>query len=438
MFAPKPVPVSTVLFYIVLYTVAIAIFVVFFNPLSILLLNLCFPAFTAALIRNATYCGNTVRKFYTYWALKWPFRWAKWWIPLDKLRNYTVREQEIFFNEVQRSEEVMWAMSPEAWARLMRKIYAYPFKVLADGLKKRDDLFEALLQVTSDEGRAHDLIKQYMHHGALPKPQMEILVRKVCEESAKDKHAILFHILCDYIKRCGFSKEMTEKITQNEAVSQQLKDAITDSLLAHNQRVQTRCLHNLCTVEQLDAWVNFCKNNKVIHPEAQQEMSLNQYAIFHKHGHSLDPAAISYLLWNDDEKMAEQIFRNEPKFGILNKNIEFTLGKHDYLKPLLQKVIEENMENLRKRINKRKELSTEQLNMLFDCPSSADLVIEYIGYRELPKELHKRMLERPEDAKKIIGFYDKQGHIIEHDVWLEALKCGYLQSKPMNGIEAIG
>ena len=424
--------------YIVYYTGAIFWFLVFFNPLSLFLINLFKPSLAARMAHSEIYCGGTICKFYTYLALKWPFKWAKWWIPLDKLCNYTIREQEIFFNEVQRSKEAMWAMSPQAWAWLMRKIYAYPFKVLADGLRDRNDFFEALLQVTSEEGRERELIKQYMHYGALPKPQMEILVKKVCEESAADQHAALFNILCDYIKRCGFNREMSEKILSNETVSPRLKEAITDCLKAHNQRVRAKNLHDLRTVEQIDAWTEFCHNNRNIHPEAQQEMSLNQYAIFHKYGHSLDAAAISYLLWNGDERMAEQIFRNEPKFGILNKNIEFVLGKHDYLHPLLQKVTEETREDLRKRINKHQKLNTEQLNKLFDCPSSADLVIEYLGYQELPKELHKRMIERPEDAAKIIGCYDRQGYVIDTDVWVEALKCGYLQGKPLHGEETVG
>ena len=437
MFAPKMVPVSTVCFYLMFYFVTSIWFLLVFNPVSMFVINLCAPALAATLAHSKNYCGNTTCQFYTWLALKFPFKWAKWWIPLDKLHEYTVEEQKIYFNEVHRSKEVLWALSPEAWASLMKNIYVYPFKVLADGMRERNDLFAALLNLTAKEGRERELIKQYMHYGALPKPQMEILVKKVCEESANGKDSILLTVLCDYIKRCGLSKEMLEKIMRDEAVSPQLK-SVVDAWLAHKQRIQTRSLRDLSTIEQIVAWTEFCRNNRNIHPEAQQEMSLNQYAIFHKNGHSLDAGAIAYLLWYGDEKMAEQIFRNEPNFGILSKNIEFTLGKHDYLKPLLQKVTEETREDLRKRINNREELSTEQLNKLFDCPSSADLVIEYISYQELPKELHKRMIERPKDAKKIIGFYDKQGHIIEHDVWLEALKCGYLQSKPMNGIEAIG
>lgn len=431
------VPVSTVCSYIVYYIGGIFWFLVLFNPLSIFLINLFKPSLSARMAHSESYCGDTVRKFYTYLALKWPFKWAKWWIPLDKLRDYTVEEQKIYFNEVHRSKEVLWALSPEAWARLMKNIYVYPFKVLADGMRERNDLFAALINLTSEEGRERELLKQYMHYGALPKPQMEILVDKVREESANGKDSILLTVLCDYIKRCGLSKEMLEKIMRDEAVSPQLK-SVVDAWLAHKQRIQTRSLRDLSTIEQIVAWTEFCRNNRYIHPEAQQEMSLNQYAIFHKNGHSLDAAAISYLLWIGDEKMAEQIFRNEPKFGILSKNIEFTLGKHDYLRPLLQKITEETREDLRKHINNREELSTEQLNKLFDCPSSADLVIEYISYQELPKELHKRMIERPEDAAKIIGFYDKQGHIIEHDVWVEALKCGYLQGKPLHGEETVG
>ncbi|MBQ9271334.1 MAG: hypothetical protein IJ218_03620 [Alphaproteobacteria bacterium] len=67
-------------------------------------------------------------------------------------------------------------------------------------------------------------------------------------------------------------------------------------------------------------------------------MNLNQYAIFHKHGRLLDAAAIAYMLFYGSQDMAELIFCYEPNYGILNKNIEFILGKHEYLRPLLEKV----------------------------------------------------------------------------------------------------
>ncbi len=341
MFAPKMVPVSTVCFYIMFYTITVIWFLFIFNPLSMFLINLCAPALAATLAHSKNYCGNTTCQFYTWLALKLPFKWAKWWIPLDKLHEYTVREQEIYFNEIDRSKEVLWALSPEAWASLMKNIYVYPFKILADGMRERNDLFAALINLTSEEDKERELIKQYMHYGALPKSQMEILIDKVREESSQDKHGVLFRILCDYIVRCGFSREMTKRIINDDAVSQLLKDKVADSITAHNQRVQTRNLSDLATLEQVELWQKFCQTNQKIHPMAQQEMSLNQYAMFHKYGHELDAGAIAYLLWHGDEKMAEQIFRTEPKFGILNEQIEFVLDKHEYLRPLLQKVMAE-------------------------------------------------------------------------------------------------
>ncbi len=399
------VPVSTVCSYIVYYTGAIFWFLVLFNPLSIFLINLFKPSLSAKMAHSKTYCGDTICGFYTYLALKWPFKWAKWWIPLDKLRDYTVREQEIYFNDVHRGKEVLWALSPEAWARLMKNIYAYPFKVLADGMRERNDLFAALLDLTSKEGKERELLKQYMHYGALPKPQMEILVDNVRKESSQGKHEVLFRILCDYIERCGFSKEMTERILNDDAASQLLKDEVADSLTAHNQRVQTKNLFNLSTLEQVEAWQKFCETNKRIHPMAQQEMSLNQYAMFHKLGHSLDAGAIAYLLWHRDEKMAELIFRTEPKFGILDEKIEFVLRKHEGFNLLLQDVIKDTEEDLRKRISDREELSIEQMNKMFDVPSAAELVCDYIAFHPLPDDLQTRMLALP-NASTLINLYD--------------------------------
>ncbi len=465
------VPTSTVCFYIVYYTGAIFWFAVLINPLTLLILNLIAPAFAASLVHDEVYCGKTICKFYTYLALKWPFKWAKWWVTPDLLKNYTVREQEIYFNEVRQDEEVLWSLSPEAWAVLMRDIYVYPFKKLANGLKERNDLFKALLDLTSLEGKERQLLKEYMSCDILPKAQLTILIEKACEEShpqglgiigrillkyikrcgtlSKAQLTLLIkklcseeqqhcfdtvgHILCDYVERCGISKDLMSKISDSEKISQVVKDAVAESNEAYLQKVVTKRLYNLSSIEEVDEWVKFCAKDKKICAFAQQEMSLNQYAIFHKQGHHLDAGAISYLLWYGGPEMAKQIFLNEPKFGILDSKIEFVLDKHEYLRPTLQKVIEETEADLRERIWGGYELDIEELNQMFDCPNSNDLAVEYFSRYSLPKEFHKRMLEPKNEG--CLQFYISQGWLLsayqlDDEVAEECKRLGYHLDPP--------
>ena len=428
------VPVSTMCLYIVFYTGAIFWFVVLFNPLTLFVINLLAPAFAAALVHNEIYCGKTICRFYTYLALKWPFKWAKWWVTPNLLKNYTVQEQKIYFNEVRQDEEVLWSLSPEAWAVLMRNIYVYPFKKLANGLKERNDLFTALLDLTCQEGKERQLLKEYMKDGTLPKSQLAILVGKVCAESKNiQSGSVIRRILLDYVERCGISKEQISKITGDENISQVVKDAVAESNEAYLQKVVTKRLYNLSSIEQVDEWVKFCAKDKHICVLAQQEMSLNQYAIFHKQGHHLDAGAISYLLWYGGPEMAKQIFLNEPKFGVLDSKIEFILDKHEYLRPTLQKVIEETEADLRERIWGGYELDIEELNQMFDCPNSNDLAVEYFSRYPLPKEFHKRMLE-PKNAGSL-QFYISQGWLLsayqlDDEVAEECKKLGYRLDPP--------
>ena len=434
LFAPQMVPVSTMCFYILFYVAAIFWFAVFFNPLVLFVFNLLAPAFAATLVHNEIYCGKTICRFYTYLALKWPFKWAKWWVTPDLLKNYTVQEQKIYFNEVRQDEEVLWSLSPEAWAVLMRNIYVYPFKKLANGLKERNDLFTALLDLTCQEGKERQLLKEYMKDGTLPKSQLAILVGKVCAESKNSQSgSVIRRILLEYVERCGISKEQMSKITGDENISQVVKDAVAESNEAYLQKVVTKRLYNLSSIEQVDEWVKFCAKDKHICVLAQQEMSLNQYAIFHKQGHHLDADAISYLLWYGGPEMAKQIFLNEPKFGVLDSKIEFILDKHEYLRPTLQKVIEETEADLRERIWGGYELDIEELNQMFDCPNSNDLAVEYFSRYSLPKEFHKRMLE-PKNAGSL-QFYISQGWLLsdyqlDDEVAEECKKLGYRLDPP--------
>ena len=431
--ASKMVPISTMCFYILFYMVAILWFVVFFNPLVLLIFNLISPSFAATLVHNEACCGKTVCKFYTWLALKWPFKWAKWWITPNLLQNYTTEEQMTYFWYVDGSENTLWKLSPEAWGRLVKNIGYYSFDCLAKGMKERDDLFAALLDLTVSEQRVRALIRGYMEAGTLPKTQAEILIKKACVESEQYASGVIGRLLCDYIGRCGISRELMASVTTNDKTSEALKSAVTDSEDAYLQKLTTKRLFNMDTIEKIDEWAEFCASKKKISVAAQKEMSALQYQMFHRNGHRLDARAIMHMLWYKDKDFAEMIFVNEPQFGILNDKIDFILDKHDYLRPTLQEIIKEVEKDLHRRIYDRQELTEEKLNQMFDCPNANDLALEYISHYPLPKALHKRLLEPKNEGA--LQFYISQcwllsAYQLDTEVAEECKKRGYRLDPP--------
>ena len=426
LFAPKLVPVSTMCFYIVFYMGAILLFAMLFNPLTLFIFNLFAPAFAAALVHKEDYCGKTICKFYTWLALKWPFRWAKWWITPDLLKNYTIEEQITYFQKVNNSKSTFWKLKPEAWVKLVKNNGYYPFSYLAEGIQKRDDLFTALLDLTISEQKVRSLIREYMETGTLLKSQMNILIEKACTESETQDSGIVGRLLCDYIERCGISKELMTNITTNDKTSESLKKAVVDSVDAYLQKLTTKRLFDMDTFEKLEEWVEFCAPDKKICVAAQKEMSYLQYQIFNQKGHHLDAAAIMHLLWNRGKNFAEMIFSNEPKFGILNNEIQFILDKHNYLRPALQEIIEYVEKDLRHRIcDYGEELTEEQLNQMFDCPNANNLALEYISLHSLPSVLHKRMLELDSAEEIIKSYVMHKDYQLDEAVRVECEKRGW-------------
>ncbi|MBR6355224.1 MAG: hypothetical protein IKR92_00070 [Alphaproteobacteria bacterium] len=406
---------------------------VLFNPLVLLVINLVAPAFAAAMVHTKDYCGKTVCKLYTRLALKWPFKWAKWWITPDLLQNYTIDEQITYFRLVNSSEEALWKLSPEAWARLVKNNGYFPFECLAKGMKERNDLFSALLDLTVSEQKVRALIRGYMEAGTLPKTQAEILIEKACAESEKYASGVVGRILCEYIERCGISREMMENVTTCDKASEALKQAVVDSEDVYLQKLTTKRLFNMDTIEKIDEWAEFCASKKKISVAAQKEMSALQYQMFHRNGHRLDARAIMHMLWYKDKDFAEMIFVNEPQFGILNDKIDFILDKHDYLRPTLQEIIKEVEKDLHRRIYDRQELTEEKLDKMFDCPDSNDLALEYISHYPLPKALHKRLLEPKNEGA--LQFYISQcwllsAYQLDTEVAEECKKRGYRLDPP--------
>ena len=426
---------STVLLHSCINLVGLIGFVLLLNPLMMLVFHQFVPKFAAKLAHNRFFCGERICRFYTMLALKWPFKWSKWWITVEDLDKLTDEQQKSYYRNVLWSDEVRDALRPKVWAEMLQGnvITLSNRDDFLPALKTRDELFAALLDVAYDTQKEIPLLHSYLRYGTLPKSQMQMLVDRACSKDKNFEFDELMNELCFYIDRCGIRKDLLRKIAKSETLSQSFKDTIVLHDEMYQQKTLTSRLYRLSSVEQIDEWSAFCASTKKIYVPAQVEMSINQYGIFLKHGHHLDPEAIAHLLWYRDGALAGQIFRNEPKFGILNDQIKLALKKHDYLQRILDNAIEETRANLEKRIFDREELSVEDLEKVFECPDAAQMVLEYISYYPLPQTLHKRMLEPDYDG--VLQFYISQGWLLkayqlDEEVAAECKKRGYRLDPP--------
>ena len=398
-------PMSTVLLNLCIDIVGIVLFVILMNPLSMLLFQMFIPRVAAAFAHNSFFCGEQLSDWYTDIALHWPFNWSKWWIKPKYLCGYKIDQQITYFEQVNHTEEVLWALNPKAWAILMKDCEGYGFVYLAKELKNRDEFFSALVDLTFTEQKRGQLIKKYLRDGTLTKSQLSILADKACMES-KQSIGVICDILYDYIERCAISNELTEKIINSDA-SDIFKKEITEKREAHIQKCATKHLYNLASDDDIRQWNELCAQGKVIYPAAQKEMSAGQYKIFHRNGHLLDVNAIVHFLWYGDTEIAGMIFNYEPKFGILDEKVSFVLEKHPEIRSELDQVIENTQDKLWKLINSQRALNDRQIQKMFDCPAAGDMVAEYIKYRPLPLEFHGRILEC-KNAEELIKFYDER------------------------------
>ena len=380
---------STKLFYLVLNIVDLAIFIVVANPLSMLIINLISPRYAAEITSEPKLFGDNCRGFYTRLALKWPFKWAKWWIPTERLKEYTIEQQKIYFKEVSHRPEVLWALSPEAWADLMESgSYIYTLNYMGEYLQKRDDLFAALLDLACKNQKSEGLIKQYMNCGTLPKTQMAILVEKVCSDPA----GVLSRMLREYVYRCGISNEMLESIRQKETMPV-LSKVIAKNNISYNQRCAVKRLYNLKNDKERYEWIDLISGK--LCTDAQREMSFKQYRIFHDKGFCLSPKAIAHMLWRGDLNLARMIFRYEPQFGVQSDLIKFVLDKRDDLESILQEVISDTSHAIGGYIKSGKELTDWELGKLFDCPECERMASEYAKKLCIPEKWRGKFIALP-------------------------------------------
>ncbi len=320
------------------------------NPLSMFVFNLFFPEYASRFTAEFIGFPQALRRFYTKYALKWPYWWAKHWITLGNLNTCSARKQVAFYRDNDIYKEVVKLMSPEAQVMLVRRHFELIERIYSE-MRLTDEMFAEWLQqlIKQDAKKEHSLdfvkelyapLENYLKKGKLPFSQMMLLLHAAVEEYDNSACPLMSYVY-DYIERFGMSekqlKEMaqymcdnlywhsafSEKPTTEMAKEFAKYDKFThffgmlhDRQVRYEQRIFTRT-HRLAN--QADEWRAFCTENTYICPAAQKEMSINQYTIYHEAGYVLCVEAIAHFLRYPDRNLHRLVFRYEP-LEILQKS----------------------------------------------------------------------------------------------------------------------
>ena len=410
-----------------------------FNPLTLLLLNIFKPRWA----RSMAYCDalydKNSQKFFSRQARKWPWRWAKWWYTREELKELSVERQLDYYYDVNQSAKTLAAMSSEAAFRVIDDGLGNnfeDFKKNINEIKLSPELFRAFIQKSFKEDDMSTL-SDYLKCGTLPKD----LVESLADEAGNSTSGIysntwLALVFYDYVERCGLSQELLNKLLERPN-SAHFKKEVERRQGIYEQRVFTKSQRG---TKQTDAWLAFCETTKDICPQAQMEMGLDQYHVFHKTGHTLDAEAILHILkHNSDRMMAQLIFEYEPNYGIVSDDIKEFLDNNMLSKCLRDSVIENHLDDLQRRIYGNEKLTEEELTKVFDYPNAGQLIFNYVTRYPLPENLHKRLFELPERACACILMYHRnevspeewcsgEFHLAD-DVRREAERRGWIPEK---------
>lgn len=362
-------PISTYVSDFCLFIVRLFLFVLLGNPLSMFFLQLFFPHDAADFANNRNIFGEKIYAFYERFALKWPFYWAKWWMKLENLSNYTAKQQIKYLFKVafrnQTEVDALKAMPrnsdgvkefwPAAYEELFfkygNKKLPYPAEchwkevggcsvggyvkiTVADFMMRHIRLsytaLEAAIKKATHSDFARDELKKYLATGALNDSQLDLLIDAVANDSGSGDFQML-GVLMEYVKRYNLRKEHWQRIKKQ--FPQPFIELLEEAAHAIEQVKVVRSLKN--TSEGRSAWCKFCRETEEILPTAQGKMALWQYDIFHDTGHKLNSDAILALLRRSDEKMWRLIFEREE----IDDNVQLEIGSHVMWWPVYQEVI---------------------------------------------------------------------------------------------------
>lgn len=421
-------PVTTQLFYLIgfLWTVQLLLI---FNPLTLFVLNIFKPRWARNVAHWNELYDKKSQEFFTRQAKKWPWHWAKWWYTREELKELSVERQLDYYYDVDCSAKTLAAMSRKAAFRVIDDGLGNNFEGLKKNIneiKMSPELFRVFIRKSFKEDDM-SVLSDYLKRGTLSKELVECLADEARESTTGIySNTWLALVFYDYVERCGLGQDLLKTLFERPN-SAHFKKEVERRQNIYSQRVFTKSQRGS---KSPHAWLHFCGKTKEICKQAQMEMGVDQYHVFHETGHTLDAEAILHILsHNSDRTMAQLIFEYEPNFGIANDDIKELIEKKPELKNIFNDaniaLIEKDLEQ---RICNREELTEEQINKMFDCPNAGQLVIDYIGFYPLPQKFHKRMLEL-ETADGVLGYYLMQSwfsedYKLDPEVYEECKKRG--------------
>ena len=426
-------PVTTQLFLLVGFLWKVQLLLIF-NPITLFVLNIFKPRWARSMAHSDALYDKKYQQFFTEQAKEWPWHWAKWWYTSKELKDLPMNRQIDFYYDVDDSAKTLAAMSSEASFAVIDDALGNNFEGLKKNIneiKMSPELFRAFIAKSEKEDDMSTL-SDYLKRGTLSKEFVECLADEAeCSTAGIYNNTWLALIFYDYVERCGLGKDLLKNLLERLSFAK-FKEEVEKRQNIYSQRVFTKSQRGS---KSPHAWLHFCGTTKEICKQAQMEMGVDQYHVFHKTGHTLDAEAILHILSHySDRTMAQLIFEYEPNFGIASDEVKELIDRKPELKNIFNDANIARIEkDLEQRIRNREELNIEELNQMFDCPNSNDLAVAYVSRYPLPKELHKRMLEQKNAGS--LQFYISQGWLLsayqlDDEVAEECKKLGYRLDPP--------
>ena len=319
-------------------------FILFGNPLSMCVFNFLAPHKTAKFAQNEALFGEDILSFYEYFALEWPFIWARYWMKLEKIHLYPVDRQVKYFLKVavknsteaatlkamQKTKDDDTMFWPDAYETLFFKYgdTKLPYEETRShmvgeccvGHRANVTVIEFMMRnvrlswyalqevirraAISDDMR--DELKKYLSRGRLNDSQFLLLIDAVTTSPGSGDLQML-GVLLGYIERYGISEEHKSRIESQFPRS--FVELVIEKSLLYEQVKLAKSYRN--TKQDKVAWRKMCEEMQPIFPEVQAKMSYEQYIIFHETGNKLCIEAVKAFLNRQNKMLWRLVFANE-------------------------------------------------------------------------------------------------------------------------------
>lgn len=425
-------PVTTQLFYLIgfLWTVQLLLI---FNPLTLFVLNIFKPRWARSMAHSDALYDKKSQEFFTRQAKEWPWHWAKWWYTREELKELSVERQLDYYYDVDCSAKTLAAMSRKAAFRVIDDGLGNNFEGLKKNIneiKMSPELFRVFIRKSFKEDDM-SVLSDYLKRGTLSKELVECLADEARESTTGIySNTWLALVFYDYVERCGLGQDLLKTLFERPN-SAHFKKEVERRQGIYEQRVFTKSQRGS---KSPHAWLHFCGKTKEICKQAQMEMGVDQYHVFHETGHTLDAEAILHILsHNSDRTMAELIFEYEPNFGIANDDIKELVDNNPTLTDMLNAVICSCQDSLSKSIEAGERLDVSDVIKMFGCPKAEEFVMKYIKKHSLQNTIHDKLLSL-DNAKEVIQLYvelydNDEFTELDLDVRREAEKRGWIPEK---------